>query len=50
MLLLGRRSEYANVGEKAIEDRSCNGNVMSIILGKDKSNSIKLTNQRNRFV
>ena len=37
MLLLGHRSEYANVGEESIETRSCNGNVMSILLSPKKS-------------
>jgi hypothetical protein len=37
MLLLGRRSEYANVGEDCIENRSCNGNIMSVLLDREKS-------------
>jgi hypothetical protein len=47
MLLLGRRSEYANVGENAIEDRSCNGNVMSMLLGEGKSKNTFFVNKRN---
>lgn len=37
ILLLGRRSEYANVGEDRIESRSCNGNVLSVLFGEHQS-------------